>query len=150
MLQPTHTQPQKKLGTTIHAILNGTGTLALIAGFIVIEVNKFKNGAVHFTSLHGRLGLATYILFTLQALVGVAQYYTPLLFGSVDNAKAIYKYHRATGYLILVVGLVTVGTATQTGLNISKLHIQLWAVIVTSILTLVGIVPRIKKRKFGF
>ena len=97
------------------------------------------------------MGLTTYILILIQALVGFAQYFTPkAVFGSVDNGKAIYKYHRISGYIILTFALATICAATQTGFNQNVLHIQLWAVIVASVLVLVGVIPRIKKSKLGF
>ncbi|MCJ1271549.1 hypothetical protein MMC22_011451 [Lobaria immixta] len=149
ILQPTRTQRQKKWGTNIHAIVNGIGVLALIAGFIVIEYNKFSHNGEHFGTPHNILGFTVTILVILQAIIGIAQYYTPTLFGSVDNAKAIYKYHRASGYVILVLSLATVATATQTAFNFNTLHIRLWVTIVAAILTIVGVVPRIKKQKLG-
>lgn len=149
LVQPTHTPEQKREGTNIHAILNGIGVLALIGGLIVIEYNKISGNHAHFGTPHNIVGLVVYIVFILQALVGIAQYYVPVLFGSVNNAKAVYKYHRASGYLILVLALAAFATATQTAYN-NTLGIQLWVVIVASIITLVGILPRIKKAKFGF
>jgi len=72
------------------------------------------------------------------------------VFGSVDKGKAIYKYHRMSGYCILVMALATICAATQTTFNINVLHIKLWAVIVTSVLVLAGVLPRIKKSKLGW
>ena len=46
--------------------------------------------------------------------------------------------------------LAVVAAATQTPYNQKILHIKLWAVVVASILVLIGIVPRIKKHKLGF
>ena len=100
-------------------------------------------------SPHAILGLITYILFVIQALVGIAQYYVPGVFGGVDNAKAIYKYHRVNGYVLLILAFATVAAATQTDFNNNVLHIKLWAVILTAILTLAGMLPRIKKQKLG-
>lgn len=71
------------------------------------------------------------------------------MFGSVDNAKSVYKYHRMSGYVLLVLSFVTIAAATQTGFNKNVLHIQLWAVVVASVITLAGVLPRIKKRKLG-
>jgi len=151
VLQPTHTQQQKIQGTHVHFALNLAGVSALIAGLIIIEMNKASHPETRFTSAHGIMGLITYILIFSQALVGFAQFYIPAqIFGSVDKGKAIYKYHRMLGYLILVMMLATVCAATQTGFNKNVLHIRLWAVIVASVLVLVGVVPRIKKSKFGF
>jgi hypothetical protein len=55
-----------------------------------------------------------------------------------------------SGYLILTFALVTVAAATQTGYNKGVLHIRLWAVLLTSLLILAGLVPRIKKQKLGW
>ncbi|MCJ1236371.1 hypothetical protein MMC14_004352 [Varicellaria rhodocarpa] len=149
VLQPTHSSKQKRNGTNIHAVLNGTSVLTLIAGLIIIEYNKIAHNGTHFVSPHAILGLITYCFFIVQALIGITQYYTPKLYGSVDNAKAIWKYHRAGGYIILVLSLATVCAATATDFNKNVLHMQLWAVIVASIITLIGVVPRIKKQKLG-
>ena len=149
VLQPTHTAKQKSQGTTVHSVLNGLGVDAMLAGLVIIEWNKISHGGTHFRSLHAILGLITYILFVMQALVGIAQYYTPSVFGSVSNAKKMYKYHRAGGYLALILSFATVAAATQTDYIRNVLHIKLWAVLVASGLVLVGILPRIKKRKLG-
>jgi hypothetical protein len=45
--------------------------------------------------------------------------------------------------------LAVVAAATSTNFNKNVLHIKLWAVIVASILVLVGVIPRIKKHKLG-
>lgn len=112
-------------------------------------MNKYKNGIPHFKSPHAILGTATYILLILQAFVGFTQYFVPSLYGGVDNAKKMYKYHRGAGYSVLILVLAAVCTATQTGFNESTYHIQLWATIVLSVLVLAGILPRIKKQKLG-
>lgn len=44
-----------------------------------------------------------------QALIGATAFFTPRLYGSVGNAKSLYKYHRMSGYLLLVLMFVTVG-----------------------------------------
>lgn len=151
VLQPTHTQQQKVQGTHVHFSLNLVGVTALIAGLIIIEMNKASHPETRFTSAHGIMGLITYILIFSQALIGFAQFYLPTqIFGSVDTAKAVYKYHRISGYVILVLALATICAATQTGFNANVLHIKLWAVIVSSVLVLVGVVPRIKKSKLGW
>lgn len=150
ILQPTHTAKQKKQGTYTHAALNDIALLAAIAGLVVIEYNKFDHNGVHFESPHAILGLVTYILVILQALVGFTQYFTPGLYGGVENAKALYKYHRVAGYLTLLVMLATICAATQTDFNVTTLGMQLWAVVVTCVILLVGIVPRMRLNKFGW
>ncbi len=95
------------------------------------------------------MGLITYILLAIQAFVGFTQYYTPSLYGSVDNAKSLYKWHRLSGYVIITLILATIAAATQTDYNINVLDIKLWAVLVTAVLILIGIIPRIQKHKLG-
>lgn len=51
--------------------------------------------------------------------------------------------------MILVLLFATVAAATQTDFNKTTLDIKLWAVLVTAILVLIGIIPRIKKQKLG-
>lgn len=150
IIQPTHTAKQKKQGTYTHAALNDVALLSAIAGLVLIEYNKIKDGNSHFESPHAILGLITYIMIFTQAFVGVTQYFTPGLYGGVENAKALYKYHRVFGYLTLMVMLATICAATQTGFNTGVLHMQLWAVVVACVIILVGLVPRIRLNKFGW
>lgn len=150
MLQPTHTPTQKRQGAHVHALLNGTGALALVAGLTVIEVNKIRDHHEHFRSVHAILGLITAVLLVLQALVGITQFYIPSVYGGVSNAKKIYRYHRMAGYLILLLALATIAAATQTYYVRKFLHIRLWAVLVAEVLVLAGVIPRIKKQKLGF
>ena len=67
----------------------------------------------------------------------------------MDNAKAVYKYHRWSGYVVLVMGLATVCAATQTDYNKGVLHVRLWAVLVASVILLVGVLPRVRRGKMG-
>ncbi|KAI9648723.1 hypothetical protein NHQ30_003363 [Ciborinia camelliae] len=149
ILQPTHTATQKREGTIAHAGINALAGSALIAGLVIIEVNKFRHNGTHFESPHAILGLITYILLLVQSLVGFTQYYTPSLYGDISTAKSIYKYHRLSGYLVLLLMLATISAATWTDFNVNALHIKSWAIIVCSVLVLVGIIPRIKKQKLG-
>ncbi|CAN9438447.1 unnamed protein product [Alternaria alternata] len=149
VLQPTHTPEQKRSGTIAHFLFHAVGASALTAGLIIIEMNKAGPGHAHFESAHARLGLTFYILVYIQAIVGFTQYYVPQLYGSVDNAKSVYKYHRMAGYIIAVLGLATICAATWTTYNLNVGGIQHWAVIVASVLVLVGVVPRIRLSKFG-
>jgi Eukaryotic cytochrome b561 len=148
VLQPTSTPRQKTVGTYIHSTLVTLSVGAFIAAFAIIEINKGDHARL--TSPHGILGLITYIVIILQALVGVAQFWVPkYVFGSVDKGKSIFKYHRAAGYALLVLELVTVGAATQTGFNVSVLHVGLGVAVGTAVLVVLGVGARIKKQKLG-
>lgn len=121
----------------------------MIAGLVVIEYNKIAHNGTHFVSAHAILGLITYIFLLIQALVGFTAYFVPKLYGSVDQAKSLYKWHRISGYIIFVLLLATVAAATQTDFNKNVLDIKLWAVLISAVLVLVGVLPRIKKQKLG-
>lgn len=82
-------------------------------------------------------------------MVGVTQFYAPGVYGGVERAKRVYKWHRWSGYGILILALATVCAATQTDYNKGTLHVRLWAVVVASVITLVGVLPRVRKGKLG-
>ncbi|KAF6781720.1 cytochrome b561 [Colletotrichum sojae] len=149
-LQPTHTPDQKRTGQRIHAVLNLLAFLLLVTGITIIEYNKFLQGpGSHFHSVHGYLGVVLSIVLLLQYIVGFTMWATPQLYGGEDRAKSIWKYHRWSGYLVLVLLLVTVATATGTPYNANVLKLKLWAVIVTSLMIIAGVVPRVQKQKLG-
>ncbi|KAF5511314.1 hypothetical protein K4K49_010424 [Colletotrichum sp. SAR 10_70] len=149
-LQPTHTPDQKRVGQRVHAVLNLLAFLFLVAGVSIIEYNKFLQGPdSHFHSVHGYLGVILSIILLIQYVVGFTMWATPKLYGGEDRAKSIWKYHRWSGYVVLVLLLVTVATATDTPYNANVLKLKLWAVIVTSLLIIIGVVPRVQKQKLG-
>lgn len=94
IVQPTATQKQKRDGTWAHSALNFFGVGALVAGIVVIELNKAPHPDQRFKSPHGIIGMVTFGLICIQAIVGFVQYWAPALVGGVDNGKAIYRYHR--------------------------------------------------------
>ncbi|OQE28566.1 hypothetical protein PENSTE_c003G03312 [Penicillium steckii] len=124
ILQPTSTPRHKILGTRIHAGIQLASLLCFLGAFTIIEINKGDHP--HFVSPHGILGLLTVIFVVLQALVGIAQFFFPVtVFGSVDAGKRIYKYHRWSGYVLLLLETALVLAATQTG----ALAIPTWLLI---------------------
>ena len=108
------------------------------------------SAGTHLDNPHNILGFITYLAIILQGFVGVTQFFVPKLYGSVDKAKAIYKYHRLSGYMILILSLATVAASTQTYFAKNILHLKLWAVLLASVIAVAGIVPRIRLSKFGW
>jgi len=148
ILQPTTTPQQKLLGTRIHYSIQIVSIVCFLGAFTVIEVNKGDHA--HFVSPHGILGLLTVVFIVLQALIGVIQFFLPVTaLGSLDAGKRVYKYHRWTGYVLLLLESATILAATQTGYNLAVLGIPTWAVLVAIVLTLSGVGARIKKHKLG-
>ncbi|CAJ2511494.1 Uu.00g071190.m01.CDS01 [Anthostomella pinea] len=149
VLQPTHTGSQKKVGQRIHAGLNLLALASFIVGVVVIEVNKFKSNGPHFHSVHGYLGVITSIWIIVQYGVGFTMWATPKLYGSEENAKKIWKYHRMNGYVLFLLMMATITSAVETDFNKNVLGLKLWAMIIIMVLLVVGIYPRIKKQKLG-
>ncbi|KAJ5674095.1 hypothetical protein N7462_009534 [Penicillium macrosclerotiorum] len=148
ILQPTTTPPQKRLGTRIHYSIQLLSILCFLGAFIVIEINKGDHPRL--TSPHGVLGLLTVISVVLQSAVGIIQFFFPVtVLGSADAGKRIYKYHRWSGYVLLLLEVSTVVAATQTEYNLSTLRIPTWGAVIAIILTLSGLGARIKKHKLG-
>jgi hypothetical protein len=148
ILQPTATPDQKVLGTRIHYTIQLLSILCFLSAFTVIEINKGDHP--HFVSPHGILGLTTIILVVLQASFGVIQFFFPVpILGSVDAGKRVYKYHRWTGYVLLLLEVSTVLAATQTPYNLNAIHIPTWGVAIAVILILLGVGARIRKGKLG-
>ncbi|KAI9725410.1 MAG: hypothetical protein M1828_003260 [Chrysothrix sp. TS-e1954] len=147
-LQPTTTAAQKHRGTYLHSALNNVALLLLAAGLVLIEYNKGWNGQ-HFYSVHGILGIVVYSLFAVQAFVGATQFFLPGMYGGVGKAKALYKYHRVSGYVVSTALLATVCAATTTGFNKASLHMTLWSVVLASAVTVVGVGARVRRSKLG-
>lgn len=147
LLQPTVTAGQKRDGTRAHSVLNALALASLLSAVVIMYINKANHSAPHFASTHGKLGLATFVLLVVQGVVGIVQYYLPGLVGGEARGKALYKYHRVSGYAILLLMLVTATYGTQTDWFVQKTgHIlPLW--IVLDLFILFGIAPRIRPSK---
>lgn len=74
---------------------------------------------------------------------------TPRLYGGEQRVRAVWKYHRYSGYLVLVLLLATICSAAKTPYAEQVLHLKLWATVLASILVVAGVFPRIQKQKLG-
>jgi hypothetical protein len=149
VLQPTHTADQKRRGTYVHATFNGLAALFFFTALTVVIWHKQTNHFPHFESIHAYLGIIIYGLLLIQAFVGFTQYFAQGLYGSVDKAKALYKYHRVSGYIILLLYLVNIVLATKLDYGDKILHIKTWGAVLASVLVIFGVYPRIKKQKIA-
>jgi hypothetical protein len=149
ILQPTWTPETKIVGARAHASLQLLSFLLFAAGITMIETNKFTYHLEHFHSVHGYLGVITGCLLLLQYLFGLLMWAVPGPLGGVDKARALWKYHRWSGYFVFVLLLATVISATRTPYNIDVLDIKLWSVCVAAGLIVIGVFPRISLMKIG-
>lgn len=151
ILQPTWTPAEKVTGARAHGLLNLLSFVLFAAGVLIIEANKVRQGpGSHFHSVHGYLGVTTSVVLLVQYLFGFLMWGVPGVFGGVDNAKALWKYHRISGYLLYLLLLATVLSAVYTDFNVNVLDIKLWTVCVSVALIVVGVYPRLHPRKLGF
>lgn len=150
VLQPTFSSTDKARGARWHAWLHLASFLLFTAGVLLIEANKIRQGPQsHFHSVHGYLGVAASVVLALQYLVGLLMWAFPAALGGEDNAKSIWKYHRASGYLLNLLLLATVLSAVRTDFNANVLGIEMWAVAVAVALLVAGVYPRLHPRKLG-
>jgi len=149
IVQPTVSAEQKKAGQKLHAGLNLAALISFIVGVGSIEYNKIRSNGAHFKSPHAYIGVVASIWQVLQYLVGFTMYGVPSLYGGEAKAKSIWKYHRISGYALLLMYMAAVVSATKTDYNANVLGLKLWAMVVIALLVIVGIYPRIKKQKLG-
>lgn len=147
VLQPTHTTDQRRKGTYVHAGFVTLAALCFYGALAAILVHKKRAGMPHFESPHAILGVIIYSVLLVQAFIGFTQYFVPGLYGSVDNAKAVYKYHRLSGYLLLTLFLVNVILASLTSYGGEVLKLKTWGIVLIGVLAVAGVFPRIKKQK---
>ncbi|KAH7016388.1 eukaryotic cytochrome b561-domain-containing protein [Microdochium trichocladiopsis] len=114
IVQPTVTAEQKKVGQKLHAGLNFLALASFIVGVGSIEYKKIRSNGAHFKSPHAYIGVVTSIWQILQYLVGFTMYGTPQVYGGEAKAKAIWKYHRISGYGLLLLYMAAVTSATKT------------------------------------
>jgi len=109
-LQPTTlAQPKAKAqGFARHQLfMLCLGFPCITIGSLAILYNKKVNEYAHFETWHGVLGITALAWMLVQiAIGGGTVWFGGRLFGR--NPKALYKYHRASGYPLLVLFLLVV------------------------------------------
>lgn len=96
VLQPTQSQPAKKVGLQAHQIfVLFLGLPLLTLGVWIMWHAHSQPGAKHFISLHGILGVVLLVLLWLQAVFGISTVWGDgQVYGSSAKAKSLWKYHR--------------------------------------------------------
>lgn len=141
VLQPTRLPKQKIDGQKWHALIHVISFLSFVAGITVIEYNKVHNGLEHFHSPHAYIGVIACAVLVLQYLVGITMWAVPALYGGVDNAKSVWKYHRWSGYLVFLLLLASVISATRTDYVRDVLDIDTAYVCMASIMLVLASLP---------
>ncbi|KAJ3843272.1 hypothetical protein F5878DRAFT_605358 [Lentinula raphanica] len=154
-LQPTSQPRTKVAGLARHqsAILF-MAFPALLIGVWAIVMNKFELGKRHFRSWHSILGIIAAGWIVIQISIGGGSvWFGGKAFGGGMKAKAIWKYHRLSGYILFPLLLVTVnlgGALSHWGEKNVPLFIRLVAYIVSPLVCLVAVLSRMRVSKMKF
>ncbi|KAJ7074219.1 hypothetical protein C8F01DRAFT_1010481 [Mycena amicta] len=108
-LQPTSQPRTKAAGLARHQYTILLAAFpAIVVGTSAVWYNKERHGAVHFKSWHGKFGLAAITWIIVQVLLGGGSvWFGGAAFGGGSKAKAVWKYHRLSGYLLFVLLMST-------------------------------------------
>ncbi|KDN52814.1 hypothetical protein K437DRAFT_253746 [Tilletiaria anomala UBC 951] len=113
VLQPTNTPQAKAIGLSVHQTLNLLLMLPLFtAGAGIMYYLHGQPGTKHFISWHGTLGFTVVVLAWLQAALGAASvWFNGAALGGERPAKAAWKWHRLSGYVLLLLFHLTFALA---------------------------------------
>ncbi|KAI6129172.1 hypothetical protein EV401DRAFT_1853068 [Pisolithus croceorrhizus] len=108
-LQPTSQPVTKAAGLQRHQIaMFGIGIPCILVGTAFMIYNKSLHSAPHFTSWHGTFGIITVVCLLTQGLIGGASvWFGGAALGGGMKAKAVWKYHRLSGYIVFSLTLFT-------------------------------------------
>ncbi|KAJ7702370.1 hypothetical protein B0H17DRAFT_143101 [Mycena rosella] len=154
-LQPTSQPKTKAAGLARHqyAILLA-GFPAIFLGTSAVWYNKFAEGASHFKSWHGKLGIISLGWICIQVLLGGGSvWFGGAAFGGGSKAKAIWKYHRLSGYVLF--GLLTFtshlgGGWSNWGNKYSPLSMRIVAYWIALVACISGLYMRLRPSKMKF
>ncbi|KAI7937140.1 hypothetical protein MJO28_016039 [Puccinia striiformis f. sp. tritici] len=151
ILQPTNTPASKRTGLLVHEAFQLLGSLSIIIGASCIFYNKWSHSASHFTSWHGILGLISTSIVLIQALFGMLigfETSRDYILGDSLGRK-LWRFHRASGYLLLVLMTATVLTVTKADWVIQvTTSWSIWVLTISPIVALIGLLSLSKLSPF--
>jgi len=154
-LQPTSQPKTKAAGLVRHQIaVFVVGLPAITLGTIAVSYNKWLRSADHFTTWHGTFGIVSMVWLFFQVFVGAGSvWFNGSLFGGGLKAKALWKYHRLSGYILFPLLLFTVylgGAWSSWGANYCLWIVQFITYTVAPIAILAGVYRRVRTSKMQF
>ena len=113
----------------LHWILHAFGVTSAIFGFVTVFLNKELNERKHFTSWHGKFGLAT-VCGVLGALVGgvLAKYSSSDFMRKWVKPINMKLYHATAGMIIFMLAMLTVALACYSNWFKNRVQGWLWRV----------------------
>ncbi|KAH9998140.1 hypothetical protein BJV74DRAFT_825571 [Russula compacta] len=153
-LQPTSQPKTKAAGLRRHQIAMLTGLTLIILGTSAMMYYKSSFGSPHFASWHGTFGIITFSWLIFQAALGAGSvWFGGAAFGGGLRAKLVWKYHRLSGYILLLVLLTTInlGGGWSTWVSENSSHVvRLIAYTLAPLAILLSIYSRIRPSKMKF
>ncbi|KAA1069878.1 hypothetical protein PGTUg99_000368 [Puccinia graminis f. sp. tritici] len=154
ILQPTDTPASKRTGLLVHEGFQLVGSLSIIIGASCIFYNKMSHsGACPLYLLARALGFISTCIVLVQALFGMLigfETSRDYILGDSFGRK-LWKFHRASGYLLIFLMTITVLTVTKADWVVmvsSKWSI--WVLSISPIVALIGLLSLANPKKvFG-
>ncbi|KAK7023900.1 cytochrome b561 domain-containing protein [Favolaschia claudopus] len=151
-LQPTSQPKTKAAGLVRHqyAILLMAFPIMFLGTFAVM-LNKYLHGAVHFKTWHAKFGiLCMGWMFVQVVLGGGSVWFGGAAFGGGYKAKAVWKYHRLSGYVLFALLMFTAhigGAWSNWGMKYSPWILRVLAYGVSLAACAAGVYIRLRHRR---
>jgi len=156
-LQPTSkSAPRaKERGLKIHQIIQlGLGAPCILVGSTMMILNKIDHGAAHFTTWHAKFGLISVIWIVVHSLFGgLSVWFGGRALGGQERGKALWKWHRLSGYLLFAFLLTTIHLAGGHSDWVTlkrNAEQRFWIYLFLPIVAFFGVIARLRKDKLPF
>jgi len=153
-LQPTAQPTTKAAGLVRHQLANLTGVPLIMLGAFSIWYKKEKSEWPHFTTWHGTFGSLCLCWLVVQAFIGAGSvWFGGALFGGGTKAKLVWKYHRASGYLLFTMLIFTAhlgGAWSSWSVGSNSFALRLLGFTIAPLVILVSVYSRIRLSKMNF
>jgi len=154
-LQPTSQPKSKASGLARHQlIVLGVGFPSILVGTVLIFLNKNVHESAHFTTWHATFGGIALVWMIVQILLGgLSVWFNGRALGGGMKAKGVWKYHRASGYLLFPMFLLTAvvgGNYSEWAANSLNLGVRILLYTIAPVVTLLGLWSRVRLSKMNF
>ncbi|KAF8969880.1 hypothetical protein BDZ97DRAFT_168337 [Flammula alnicola] len=154
-LQPTNQPRTKAAGLIRHQVaIFLVGFPSILFGTFAVSYNKWLRSADHFATWHGTIGIICMAWLVFQITLGAGSvWFDGALFGGGMKAKALWKYHRLSGYLLFPLLLFSVhlgGAWSNWSEKYSIWIVRFVAFTVAPVALMVGVYVRARTSKMQF
>lgn len=127
---------------------------AILLGTSGIVYNKWLHKSPHMTTWHGTFGFMSVVWLIFQVMIGGGSvWFNGSVFGGGAKAKAVWKYHRLSGYILLPLLLFTahLGGAWSAWMTEQTSHVTRFiAYTIAPVLVVGSVYARIRLSKMKF